>query len=183
MKKVFRILMVALLFGGILVGCGTTENHLPHNKNIELSATKKEIIEKDNLEELTKDNPSYDYLTQISATYQNAEKELGKQYIKEKDSKVNIEGYEFRVSYILNDEDGLRRTRYRGSNIDEDGQQELLEYLIGIYGEEIKNAEFAMYNEYHEIKVEKENQIYNVTMGIPEAYPDEVWIEIYLLKK
>ena len=50
MKKVFRILMVALLFGGILVGCGTTENHLPHNKNIELSATKKEIIEKDNLE-------------------------------------------------------------------------------------------------------------------------------------
>lgn len=77
----------------------------------------------------------------------------------------------------------MRRIRYRGSNIDENDQQELLEYLIQIYGEEIKNAEFAMYNEYHEIKVEKEKQIYNVTMGIPDAYPDEVWIEIYLLKK
>lgn len=183
MKKILKILVVTLLFSTILAGCGTTEMHFPHNDNIALSATKEEIIEKDGLEELTKDNPSYDYLTQISDSYPNAEKELGKQYTKEKDSKVNIEGYEFGVSYILNDEDGLRRIRYRGSNIDENDQQELLEYLIQIYGEEIKNAEFAMYNEYHEIKVEKEKQIYNVTMGIPDAYPDEVWIEIYLLKK
>lgn len=179
MKKILKMLLVAVMCCGMLAGCGNDSGtKLPHNEKISLKDSTEEIIKKGELVELDRNNLSYDYLTQIADGYENAEEELGKQYVKDGESEVIIDGYEFRISYVLNEEENLVSVRYRGSNINKDDQENLLKYLTAMYGEEIKNAEFAFYSEYHQIKVEEGEKTFVVELGIPQLYSDEVWITV-----
>lgn len=180
MKKLVSILLVTLMCCGLLVGCGGDSSvyKLPHNEEVGLNASSKDIVKKDHLVELTKEHPSYEYLNQISDSYENAEEEFGTQYVKEEGEKVLINGYEFSLSYVIHKKDGLKQARYRGSNIDESGKKELLDYLTEKYGEEIKNSEFALYSEYHEIKVEDGEKKFVIEFGIPQNFQDELWIVV-----
>lgn len=183
MKKVWSMFLVVCLCCGMLAGCNKEQQGigLPHNPEISLVDSAKDIIKKDELIELDKENPSYDYLTQIADSYTNAEEELGKQYVKDGDSSVLIDGYEFRVSYVLHEEEGLVMLRYRGNNIDSNGREELLEYLTDLYGEEIKNAEFALYEEYHQIKVKQGKKNFSIELGTLAIDPEETRIDIQQL--
>ncbi|WP_279005230.1 hypothetical protein [[Clostridium] scindens] len=179
MKKIVSVLFVTVMCCVMIVGCSGNNNvpKLPHNNDISLTDSQENIIKKDELKELTPDNNAYEYLSQISPDYENSE-EYGKQYVKDENSTVTIEGYEFYMSYVLNSDNGLMSVRYRGSNIDSSGYDELSNVLIDNYGEPIKNAEFAFYDKYKEWKVEIDNEEYIVEMGIPTNFQDELWIQI-----